>query len=79
MPNCDPLNLFTGASKLLESITDMSLVKVDAIDDLLAMLKETRKRIVDYEERVKPLPDARTTWVPSMLTKLTNEEVLMQL
>ena len=57
--HCDPLNLYTGANKLMKAITDMGHVRVSSIDDLLATLKETKKRIADYEERVCVLPGAK--------------------
>ena len=74
--HCDPLNLYTGANKLMKAITDMGHVRVSTIDDLLAALKETKKRIAEYEERVTVLPNAKTTWVASMLVELMDEEVL---
>ena len=74
--HCDPLNLYTGANKLMKVITDMGHVCVSTIDDILAALKETKKRIAEYEERVTVLPNAKTTWIPSMLTELMDEEVL---
>ena len=43
--HCDPLNLYMGANKLMKAITDMGRVRVSTIDDLLAALKETKKRI----------------------------------
>ena len=60
----------------MKAITDMGHVRVSSIDDLLSTLKETKKRIADYEERVCVLPGAKTTWVPSMLTELMDEEIL---
>ena len=77
--HCDPLNLYTGANKLMKAIVDMGHVRVSTIDDLLAALKETKKRIAEYEERVTVLPDAKTTWIPSMMTELMDEEVLTHL
>ena len=34
------------------------------------------KRLEACEERVKPLPDAKTTWIPSTLVRLMDRECL---
>ena len=60
----------------MKALTDMGHVRVSSIDDLLATLKETKKRIADHEERVGVLPDAKSTWVPSILAELMDEEIL---
>ena len=60
----------------MKVMTDMGHVRVSSIDDLLATLKDTKKCIADYEERVSAFPGAKSIWVPSMLTELMDEEIL---
>ena len=50
--------------------------KVGSLDDLLTTTREVRKRLSLYEERIAPLPDARTSFIPSMVISLLDGEVL---
>ena len=57
--HCDPLNLYTGANKLMKAITDMGHVRVSSIDDLSATLKETKK----------PSPITKSEWASSRVRR----------
>ena len=50
--------------------------KAASVEELLSVMREMKKRLATYEERVKPLPDAKTTWIPSTLIGLMDRESL---
>ena len=73
--HCDPTN-FNTSNTLMESIMELGRRRVTSVDDLLATMREVRKRLSAYEDRVAPLPDARQTFIPSMLITLLDGEIL---
>jgi hypothetical protein len=73
--HCDPYT-FNTAGTLMEAITEMGSQKPGSVDELLSLMREMKKRLATYEERVKPLPDAKTTWIPSTLIRLMDRESL---
>ena len=73
--HCDP-HTFNTAGALMEAITELGNKKAGSVDELLNIMHEMKKRLATYKERVKPLPDARTTWIPSTLVGLMDRECL---
>ena len=73
--HCDP-NHFNTGNTLMESIMELGRRKVNSIDELLATMREVRKRLSAYEDRVAVLPDAHQTFIPSMLITLLDGEAL---
>ena len=73
--HCDPTNLNTS-NTLMESIMELGKRKVGSLDDLLSTMREVRKWLSLYEERIAPLPDARTSFIPSMVITLLDGDVL---
>ena len=73
--HCDPYT-FNTAGTLMEAITELGAKKASSVDELLSIMREMKKRLAAYEERVKPLPDAKTTWIPSTLIGLMDRESL---
>ena len=51
-------------------------MKARSVDELLSTMREMKKSLATHEKRVKPLPDAKTTWIPSTLIGLTDRECL---
>ena len=58
----------------MESIIEHGKRKVGSLDDLLSTMREVRKRLSLYEERIARLPDARTSFIPSMVITLLDGE-----
>ena len=73
--HCGP-TIFNMSNTLMESIMELGRRRVNSIDDLLATMREVRKRLSAYEDRVAVLPDARQTFIPSMLITLLDGEAL---
>ena len=73
--HCDPYT-FNTAGNLMEAITELSGMKARSVDELLSTMREMKKSLATHEKRVKPLPDAKTTWIPSTLIGLTDRECL---
>ena len=60
----------------MEAITELGGKKASSVDELLSIMREMKKRLSTYEERVKPLPDAKTTWISSTIIGLMDRESL---
>ena len=73
--HCDPY-IFNTAATMMESITKLGKMKPNNTEDLLSILREIKKRLEAYEDRLKPLEDARTTWIPAMAIELMTEDEL---
>ena len=61
---------------MMEAITELGGKRASTVSDLFATMREVKKRVEVYEERLKPFPDAKTTWIPSTLIRLLNRECL---
>ena len=78
--HCDPLNFNTN-NTLMEAITKHGRRKVNpdprtAIDDFLIAVRDVKKSLSEYEKRVAKLPEAKTTWIPSMMVELMDASML---
>ena len=49
------------SNTLMESIMELGRRRVNSVDEFLATMREVRKRLSAYEDRVATLPDARET------------------
>ena len=78
--HCDPVT-YNTSNTLMENITRLGRRKVSsnpmiAINEFLTTVRDVRKSLTEYEARVAKLPDAKSTWVPSMMIELMNGEML---
>ena len=65
----------------MEGITQLGRQKVSgnpmtAVDEFLSTVREVKQRLAEFERRVGKLPNAKTTWIPSMMVELMDESML---
>ena len=73
--HCDPM-IYNRSNTLMGAIMEHGRNKVGTLDELLTTMREVRKRLGAYKDRMVNLPEARTIFIPSMMVTSFDGEVL---